>query len=61
MKNLRYNEKNNHKCLPSPRVRSYYSKIKASIKDYPNFITGFSDGESTFSFSICKARAAKIG
>ncbi|KAF8241176.1 hypothetical protein K440DRAFT_575328 [Wilcoxina mikolae CBS 423.85] len=47
MKNLRYNEKNNHKCLPSPRD--------------PNFITGFSDGESTFSFSICKARGAKLG
>lgn len=56
MKNLRYNERNNHKCLPSPRVCRNYSEIKVkNQKIYPYSITpraragrsaGFSDGES---------------
>jgi hypothetical protein len=40
-------------------VRRNYSKIKD--KNYSNFITGFSDGEATFSFSICKSSGAKTG
>jgi hypothetical protein len=62
MKNLRYNEKNDPKCLPSPRVlcRNYSETKAINHRLHPYFITGFSDGESTFMIMVERRKNAWV-
>lgn len=69
MKNIKYNELKSFKCPLRVSIKNFASSTSASLssaertKDTlpPYFITGFSDGESTFSFSICKDSGIKLG
>ena len=64
MKELRNNELNTRKpCPPSPRVlcRNYSVEVTKNNQLHPLFVTGFSDGECSFSIIFIKSPTSPNG